>query len=129
MGTFTVLLEVSASAGAPTETIEAVVDTGASVTTLPGALLDQLGVVRGRQQWFRLADGSRTLNDVGDALLGIDGRRLLSPVAFGQPDDATLLGAVTLEIFFLGVDPHTRQLVPVDGLRLGKGVTPREPRC
>jgi predicted aspartyl protease len=127
MGTFTIPLEVSASAEAHTAILEAVVDTGASLTTLPGALLDQLGVVRSRQQWFRLADGSRTLNDVGDALLGIAGRRLLSPVAFGEPEAAILLGAVTLEIFFLGVDPHARQLVPVDGLRLGKGVTPREP--
>jgi hypothetical protein len=43
----------------------------------------------------------------------IDGRRGPSPVIFGERDDATLLGAVTLEALGLMVDPLKRQLRPL----------------
>jgi hypothetical protein len=47
------------------------------------------------------------------AVFEIDGRRGPSPVIFGQKDDATLLGAVTLEALGLMVDPLKRQLRPL----------------
>ena len=43
----------------------------------------------------------------------------IAPVVFVEEDSQPLLGAVTLEIFRLGIDPVEMRLVPVDGL-LGK---------
>ncbi len=41
------------------------------------------------------------------------------PVIFGDEDRQPLLGAATLEIFRLGVDPVSRHLIPAPGLLMG----------
>ena len=74
-----------------------------------------LGPLEGvwRTEEFTLADGSHTKRRIGGAVFEIDGRRGPSPVIFGERDDATLLGAVTLEALGLMVDPLKRQLRPL----------------
>ena len=47
------------------------------------------------------------------ARFGIDGREWPCPVIFG-PDDEYLLGATTLEIFNLMVDPVGQRLLPIN---------------
>lgn len=42
----------------------------------------------------------------------------VSPVAFRDEESLPLLGAVTLEILGLGIDPVNRRLIPVDALLL-----------
>ncbi len=42
------------------------------------------------------------------------------PVIFGDEDSQPLLGAVTLEIFRLGVDAVSQRLIPVPGLLMGQ---------
>ena len=53
---------------------------------------------------FRIADGSGLEYGVGAARLRIDDREEVCPVIFG-PEGQYLLGATTLEIFELTVDP------------------------
>ena len=96
-----------------TETLEFLIDTGAPYSVVPGRILRRLGVKPDRTEEFTLADGSHTKRRIGGAVFEIDGRRGPSPVIFGERDDATLLGAVTLEALGLMVDPLKRQLRPL----------------
>ena len=116
MGTFTLEVEVGDSLGDQFETIEALVDTGATYTMIPASLLNRLGVVPLAQMNFILADGQRIERDVGEASLRILGSTFHSPVVFANEDSNVLLGAVTLQIFGLGVDSLNERLIPVDGL-------------
>lgn len=95
------------------ETIEFLVDTGAVYSVVPARVLRRLGIRADRTEDFTLADGSHTKRKIGGAVFEMDGRRGPSPVVFGEKDDATLLGAVTLEALGLMVDPLKRQLRPL----------------
>jgi hypothetical protein len=46
-----------------------------------------------------------------------------SPVVRGGPDDAPLLGAVTLETLGLMVNPLTRELLPMRSMLAGFGAS------
>ena len=48
----------------------------------------------------------------------LEGEEFIVPVVFGPEATQPLLGAVTLEIFRLGIDPVRQRLIPVDGLLL-----------
>ena len=121
MGTFTVTIGVGNPGGSRFETVDALVDTGATYTMLPASLLRSLGVSPLETQSFRLADGNRVRLDVGDAIIRIDGRVRTSPVVFSEEGGAALLGAVTMEVFSLGVDPTGQRLIPVDALAMSCG--------
>ena|SRR5688572_12974872 len=112
MGTFRVEIGVGADR-ARYESVDVLVDTGATYTVLPRALLEELGVVRHTRAPFVIADGSRVELEIGRAWIRIDGREEVSLVVFG---DTALLGAVTLEGFLLAPDPIGQRLVPVEGL-------------
>ena len=116
MGTFTVELQVGASAGGNFINVEALVDTGASHTMLPGDLLLSLGVEAIESVSFKLADERVVEYQVGEARLRLDGRERTVLIVFGPEDAAPLLGATTLELFNLGVDPVGQNLMPVPGL-------------
>ncbi len=116
MGTFRVTIEVGDPQGQRWETVEALVDTGASDTLVPRSILDRLGV-QPEERWpFRLADGREIEYEVAQTLIRIDGRTRFAIVVFGPEGTAPLLGATTLEVFRLGVDPKGRRLIPVPGL-------------
>jgi clan AA aspartic protease len=94
-------------------TVEFVVDSGAIYSVVPGRVLRRLGIRPDRAEDFTLADGSHARRRIGDAIFEIDGRKGASPVIFGEKDDATLLGAVTLEAVGMMLDPLKRQLRPL----------------
>ena len=58
MGIFNASIEIGNPAGSRFETISALVDTGASFTTLPGPFLYSLGVTPHDQFTFTMADRS-----------------------------------------------------------------------
>lgn len=116
MGTFSVELQIGDPAGTTFETIEALVDTEASYTTLPSSVLRRLGVEPDERASFDLADGRTVEYGIGETKVRINGRQRTTMVVFGDEDSQPLLGAVTLEQFGLGVDPLRRQLVPVPRL-------------
>src|SRR3970040_2760819 len=74
MGTFRVSIEVGDPAGQRYETVEALVDTGATYATLPAPLLHALGVVPHARETFVLADGRRVERDIGRTWIRVDGR-------------------------------------------------------
>jgi len=113
VGTFRVLIEVGDESRRRFESVEALVDTGASHTVLPRRLLEELGVRPHTRAQFLLADGRTVELEMGRAWVRIDGDEEITLVVFG--DDA-LLGAVTLEELRLAPDPVGRRLLPVPGL-------------
>ncbi len=116
MGTFRVSIGIGDPQGQQYESLDALVDTGATYTTLPGSLLRRLGVPSDRRVEFELADGTIIEQDVGQTWVRIDGATAIVPVVFAEEGSEPLLGAVTLEIFLLGVDPVRQRLIPVRGL-------------
>lgn len=116
MGTFTVDLQVLGPSGRKAVGVQALVDTGATHTLLPRNLLVELGIDPTERVPFQLADERTVEYQVGEARIRLDGRERTTVVVFG-PDDATpLLGATTLELFNMAVDPMRRSLFPVPGL-------------
>ena len=121
MSTFSTPVQVGDLAGERFVDLEAVVDTGASDTFLPGDVLDRLGIARIERRPYELAEGSTIDYDVGQARIRIDGRERFVLVVFGPEDVTPLLGATTLELFHLGVDPVGHRLIPVPGMLRGTG--------
>jgi clan AA aspartic protease len=116
MGTFNVTFEVGTPAPAGFQEVNALVDTGASYTTLPATLLRSLGVEPHARRNFTLATGDLVQRDLGRTWVKIDGQTEMTMVVFGDDAALPLLGAVTLEEFGLGVDPVAKKLISVPGL-------------
>ena len=116
MGTFRVEIEIGDPAGGRWESIEALVDTGATYTTVPASLLERLGVTPHVRDVFEMADGRRVEHDIGRGWVRVSGRAEVTLVVFGEPGATPLLGAYTLEGLRLAPDPVGRRLVPVPGL-------------
>ncbi len=115
MGTVTARVEVIRPNGqAGTEALEALVDTGATLSVLPGRLLDEVGIERVAKVGRRLADGRRIERYVGDVRMRLEGQAVWARVVFGEPSDPTLIGLTVLEQLGLTVDPVQRRLVPTE---------------
>ncbi len=116
MGTFKVTIEIGDPQGQRFEQIEALVDTGATLTTAPASLLRRLGVTPSRRGTSQLANGERVEMDMGETRVRVEGIDTTTWVLFADEAAPVLLGAMTLEGLLLGVDPFNRRLVPVEGL-------------
>ena len=119
MGAFSVTIEVGDPQGQRYEAVEALVDTGATHTVLPSGLIRGLNVEVVDRLAFRLADQRVEEYDVGETRIRLDGRERTVLVVFGLEGANALLGATTLELFHLGVDPIGQQLISVQGLLMG----------
>jgi predicted aspartyl protease len=114
LGTFFHPITLIAPSGAA-ETLEALVDTGSTFTTVPSPILERLGVAPFASVRLRLADGRVAERDIGEVRAEVDGlpgRTIIC--VFGEPDAPATLGAQTLETFLLGVDPDQKRLVPLE---------------
>jgi aspartyl protease family protein len=123
MGLTTVLVRVSNPADR-TRAIEAemLVDSGAIFSVVPADELHALGITPEKMDRFSLADGSILTRPVGIARFEVAGQTGGAPVIFGEPGDAWLLGALSLESLGLLLDPFKRELRPMRLLLYG--VTP-----
>ncbi len=115
MGIFSVPIQIVGPTGRTVE-VEAIVDTGATRTLVPRTILVGLGVEPLEQISFQLADDRIQEYYVGEARVRIDGRERTTVVIFGPEGIESLLGATTLELFNLAVDPVRQRLLPVPGL-------------
>lgn len=97
----------------PVIELEMLVDSGAIFAVVPAPVLRRLGIRSHGKETFRLADGRQVSRRVGTALFEVGGKRGGSTVIFGEPGDATLLGALTLEALGLMLDPLKRDLRPL----------------
>ena len=96
MGTFRVSVEIGDVNGAAWEPVDALVDTGATYTTVPAALLDRLGVRPHARASFVLADGREIEQDIGQTWILVADRAVVTVVVFAPDDAPVLLGAYAL---------------------------------
>jgi predicted aspartyl protease len=116
MGTFFYPITVSGPSGRTIQ-IDALVDTGASFTSLPSQVLHEFGVTPVRRARLKLADRSSHIQELGEARAEIDGEAVATLIVFGEPGSPPSIGAYTLEGLMLGVDPINQTLVPIEGWR------------
>jgi predicted aspartyl protease len=114
MGTFFHPITLFSNDG-DSQTVEALVDTGSTFSTIPSPVLERLGVQAHRTVRLRLANGQIDERRVGRVLAQWDGVQEETLCIFGGPEDLPTIGAHTLEAFLLGVDPDGQRLVPVEG--------------
>ena len=126
MGTFRVSIDIGDPQGERYEPVDALVDTGATYLTLPGSVLQRLGVPADREVEFELDNGRIVQHEVGQTRVCIDGQSAIVPVVFAGEGSEPLLGAVTLELFLLPVDPVRQRLVPVRGVLMALARKPTD---
>lgn len=93
-----------------TETVRFLIDSGATHSVVPSAVLARLGIAPLDEQTFRLANGETIRRKKGVALFRYKGRVGGADVVFGEPGDQNLLGALTLEALGFALDPLRREL-------------------
>ncbi len=114
MGTFRVRLQVGTLDKGPAETVDALVDTGATFSMMPASLLKRIGVEPDAALPFPIATGEGVDYSTGEVSLAAHGRRHTCPVIFG-PDNHYILGATSMELMLLTADPVHQRLVPTEG--------------
>ena len=120
MGTFNIEINLGNQECERWTPIQAMIDTGAFLSSAPASILRDLGISPIRRQGFRFADGSTKQMEVGEVRIRIDGREATTQVVFNDEDTHPLLGTLALEELFLVVDPIARRLVPMDDIIWGR---------
>lgn len=100
------------------EEVSLLVGTGATLSWIPRKVLEKLGVAPFSRLPFSLADGGRLERDITAVLLTLDGRKAPVEVAYGEPGEEAVLGAIALEGLGFVVDPIAKKLIPRDLLAL-----------
>jgi predicted aspartyl protease len=85
------------------------IDSGAVYSVLPSEELKKLGVKPDSKQKFILANGQEIEKKVGEVRFVWKDSARTAPVVFGNPG-VYLLGATTLEVMGLILDPINRKL-------------------
>src|SRR3990170_3327723 len=91
------------------EVEEALVDTGATWTTIPRTLAQGLDLRVVGQAAVKTAAGPQQL-DQSYAYIELADKRMVTPLLISDTLDTVLIGVITLEAMGLAVDPATGQL-------------------
>ena len=118
MGTFTHPITLYSDDRSVAETVDALVDTGATFLTMPVDMLDRLGVEPFQSVTLRLANGEVEQRRIGEVRVQLDGQERTAVCVFGEPSAPPIVGAVTLQSFLLDVDAVEHSLAPVEALWL-----------
>lgn len=118
MGAFSVQIEVGDASRERWVTMDALVDTGASIVSAPASLFEELDIEPVSKQLFEFAQGEVRLMDIGYTWVRFEGQEILTQVLFNEEGSPPLLGAIALENAFMGVDPVAKRLIPVRGLMM-----------
>lgn len=109
---------VVTGAGGVSKQVQFLVDSGASYSLLPHDVWNELALVPKRDVSVVLADGTSVSRRVSECHIALAGEEGHTPVLLGEPGDDALLGAVTLEVLGLVLDPFQRTLKTMQ-MRLG----------
>lgn len=111
VGAFSHPITLIAASG-DTETLDALVDTGAMFSVIPAPVLERLAVRPFRTMPVRFANGPTEQWLLGEVEAELDGQRMPILCLFGSPAAPPLIGAHALGAFLLSVDPVEQKLVP-----------------
>jgi clan AA aspartic protease len=89
------------------------VDSGATYTVLPNNVWKAIGLKPKKQMILTLADGTSIERSVSEMYIKLPQGDAHTPVILGEKNDKPLLGAVTLEILGLVLNPLDRTLHPM----------------
>ena len=122
MGIFYAQVSIASLEGRNAHETEALVDTGATDSAFPAALLEELGIQPDQPATYVTADGSEVECEYGYARFTIaldDGQSVsgVAPVAFWPDESGQCIGATTLQYLRLVVDMPEERLVHV---RMGR---------
>lgn len=95
------------------DTLDFLVDSGAIYTLLPQKTWRKLGLKAKRKMGFVLADGTEIERNISECHIALPQGDATTPVILGEKGDEPLLGAVTLEILGLMLNPFRRTLEPM----------------
>jgi predicted aspartyl protease len=93
------------------EVHDALVDTGATILSMPKRLIDQLGLRPLRTRKMRSSAGPVMVQVYGTARLTIQGRDCPTDVAEVPDDCPVLIGQVPLELLDFVADPVNHQII------------------
>ena len=116
MGTFTVPIQVGDLQGEQFVEVAALAGTHATHTVLPTDLLAALGVEPIERLPFETAHEGVVEFEVGEARIRINGTERTCLLVFSPEATMPLLGATTLGMFHLDVDPVQERLIAATGL-------------
>ena len=105
-------IRVSKGRRSPPRNLRLLVDTGSVYTVLPASLLARLGVKAEFEEEIEVGNGDVIVRPVGRMVVRWKDRWAETFVAFGEPKDARVLGAYTLEGLRLDVDPASHRVRP-----------------
>ena len=114
MGLTTLKMEVAnPSRPDKTEELEFLIDSGAIYSVVPARVLRRLRIRPIATEEFSLANGSWIRRRKGVAFFKYGEKVGGADVIFGEPGDAQLVGALTLEALGFVLDPIRRELKPL----------------
>jgi clan AA aspartic protease len=113
MGLFNVPAHLTGPTG-HSESVELLVDTGATFLVVPRPLADRLELRPTRTCPIQTAGGRDETWPAAEVRLAFDGVEVTTPCLIA-PGGPALLGAVALESLLLAVDPVAKRLVPIKG--------------
>jgi predicted aspartyl protease len=93
------------------EVRDALVDTGATILSMPKQLIDRLGLHPVRTRQARTSAGPTTVQVYGTVRLTIQGRDCPSDVSELPDDCPVLIGQVPLELLDFVIDPIGQRLI------------------
>ena len=96
-----------------TERLSFLIDSGATHSLVPRAILERLGIRANTTQKYQLANGEVITREKGYAIFRYNDHEGVSSVIFGESGDKTLLGVVTLEELGFMLDPVHHELRPL----------------
>jgi predicted aspartyl protease len=102
-----------------TPPIEAMVDTGSTVSWLPKKALLDIGITSEGKKRFAMANKQIIERDIGYAILTAEGYSTIDEVVFAENSDMSLLGVRTLEGFSVMVDNIGHRFVATTSLACG----------
>lgn len=97
--------------------MDALVDTEAFMTSIPGSVLHSLDIVPAGTRRVRFADGNEAKQmDIGYAWVRLEGKEAILQVMFNDEGTQAVIGWFGLDGLFLEFDSDTRSFMPKVGL-------------
>ena len=98
--------------------MDALVDTGAFMTSVPASALRSLGVQPTGKRRVRFGQGEVRQLDYGQTWLRFNGQEIMTFILFNEEGTTPLLGSYALEGLFMAVDTVAQQLVPLEEIHI-----------